>query len=531
VSAPPPAKLLSFCLGARNDNYGGNFRYLITTGLNYLARSVHQIGAAGEVGVLIADWNSEVPLSQELQLSPEARAICTFVRVPPALAARHMSPGKTYSGGVAANVALRHATSQYLLSTNADVLYPAANLEALLGVLKGRTAVPFDPARALMLIRRKMLPWELVNSRPSLEVLDRFIVQNSWPVGGGFFWPGLNANNGGTLAHRELWHEVRGMDESLRGWGWTDIDLGLRVNQKYPSQYLTDLGVNCYELDVPPVARQKSVADAGLNPRLVKLSLTANDERWGLGDANLAFEAPAGPPAAAPPEPPLLSKQTLLQGLTSDEFSKIVSTRMDPTFLERADVSAGYLLAFCAVQLRPTTFLDFGFMKGTASLFVPALQRCVDIIGVNDWTTPAIVNFANDASALYQHLQLGGTLHFLSGETATALDRLPGVLSAGAVIDLIYLLLDDLPEVVLEQLPRLAPRLSARAAIVVRGGSEERFAQGLAVARGLLGPSIGVTSERDRTALLLHGREQPANPEHALLEAHMFDVLRPPPAP
>jgi hypothetical protein len=525
MSEEATAPLLSFCLSARNDNYGGDFRYLLTTSLNFLGKNAARIGALGDLEVVIADWNSEVGLSEELALCEEARALCRFVRVPPAVAAPHTTAGKVFASGVASNVALRRARGAYLVCASSDILYSASSLEALLRVLRGQTTVPFAPDRALMLIRRKTLAWELVAARPTPEELDRYILESAWAVEEGYSWPGLNGNNGAIVAHRDLWHQVRGIDESMRGWGWSDIELGLRINQRYPTFYLSELGVMCYEMDVPPERRRKAMDGSGGNPHVVKRELAANDAHWGLGNVELATERASGPPAAARPESEPRRKRALLQELCNPELTGTIASRLPQTLVQQPDFKAGYLLGYCALRLRPGTFVDFGFMRCGASLFVPALHRCVRVVGVNPWQGHTIVPHANDGADLYTKLTFAGNLHFLSGDPTTAVERLPGVLSSSR-IDLLYLMLDDLPAAVVDQLPRLAAHFGPSTAVVIYGGAAAAFTRTCESVRKLLPAPMSVLSERDRTALLLSGEDDARDPESARLETGLFEVLR-----
>ena len=51
------SKLLTVAVTGRNDDYMGNFKYRLTTCLNYLARNLRDLGRLDEVEVLVTDWN------------------------------------------------------------------------------------------------------------------------------------------------------------------------------------------------------------------------------------------------------------------------------------------------------------------------------------------------------------------------------------------------------------------------------------------------------------------------------------------
>src|SRR5437867_6244589 len=77
---------LSLILCSRNDQYMGNSRWRLETSLNYVAERVHESGRERDVEILVADWVSEIPLQEVLQLSPAAARIVSFILIPPEIA-------------------------------------------------------------------------------------------------------------------------------------------------------------------------------------------------------------------------------------------------------------------------------------------------------------------------------------------------------------------------------------------------------------------------------------------------------------
>lgn len=72
------SKLLSVVVIGRNDNYMGNFKYHLTTCLNYISRNLKDLGRLDDVEILVIDWHSDIPLSKVLALGLEARQIWDF---------------------------------------------------------------------------------------------------------------------------------------------------------------------------------------------------------------------------------------------------------------------------------------------------------------------------------------------------------------------------------------------------------------------------------------------------------------------
>ena len=62
------SKLLSFCIFGRDDDYMLDFRYRITTTINYIARNIKNLGQQGEVEILVTDWGSHAPMAHTLKL-------------------------------------------------------------------------------------------------------------------------------------------------------------------------------------------------------------------------------------------------------------------------------------------------------------------------------------------------------------------------------------------------------------------------------------------------------------------------------
>ena len=56
ISSP---KLLSMVVMGRNDDYMGNFKYRLSTCINYVARNLKKLGRLDHVELMVTDWNSE----------------------------------------------------------------------------------------------------------------------------------------------------------------------------------------------------------------------------------------------------------------------------------------------------------------------------------------------------------------------------------------------------------------------------------------------------------------------------------------
>ena len=104
--------LLSFVIAGRNDGFMGDFNWRLSTSINIMARGAAKIGRLQDIEVIIADWNSQVPLHKVLELVPEARAITRFLCVPDEVAIS--AQGDTeFDACTALNLGIRRARGEF----------------------------------------------------------------------------------------------------------------------------------------------------------------------------------------------------------------------------------------------------------------------------------------------------------------------------------------------------------------------------------------------------------------------------------
>ena len=68
--------------------------------------------------------------------------------------------------------------------------------------------------------------------------------------------PGLASGMGALILSRKLWYDSQAFIEKFDGWGWSDIELDLRINQRYPSIVLTYFGIVFYDMEQRPKERK-----------------------------------------------------------------------------------------------------------------------------------------------------------------------------------------------------------------------------------------------------------------------------------
>jgi tetratricopeptide (TPR) repeat protein len=288
------SKLLSVVVTGRNDDYMGNFKYRLTTCLNYLCRNLEHLRRLDDVEILITDWNSDVPLANVLTLSPEASRICKFVCVPPEIAARLQAPGEVFYPTCAMNTSLRRAKGEFVMMFDADSLMPYHSVRSLLDVLEGKQPVGLKLDQTFFYSSRHHLPLEVVQRELSLEQLDRYLLLNGPGFSKDEGWPGLGVCGAAQMMHRSLWQECRGYNQDFRIQGWLDAELTLRVTQHYAWVDLLSLGVVLFHMEHWADNRQGKENLQKHNPHDISSSLAVNDESWGLGDYELEIKRVSG---------------------------------------------------------------------------------------------------------------------------------------------------------------------------------------------------------------------------------------------
>ena len=295
--SPSKKPILSLILCSRNDNYMGNPRYRLEIALNYLAENVQALGREGDVEVIVADWGSEVPLHSVVQLSPAAVKIVSFIVIPPKIA-RAQQKDSPFSEVHALNAAARRVNGQFIGRIDQDTLVGKRFLETFFDLYEGKQLPDIPLDSALLFANRRSIPYRFADQCPAFGHVDRCIrwfapymkVWNYNPHTK-IFW---TSYVGILLVHRDGWHEIGGYNEQFIYYDWMEVDLILRLRQKYP---VVDLGklvdYDFYHLDHYQLHASWSAVlhpratSAKSNSYILNLDtppeiLHPNGENWGL---------------------------------------------------------------------------------------------------------------------------------------------------------------------------------------------------------------------------------------------------------
>lgn len=500
-------KLLSICAMGRDDDYDPDFKYRLTTTLNYISRNLLQLGRLNDVEILVTDWGSEVPLAESLVLSPQAAEICRFIYVPPAVI-RSLQDGKEdFHISMAANAGIRRAQGEFILISAGDTLIPRHALEMILRILEDSLGLSLSirAKETLFLCPRYQIPWQFVVRQPGLEAWDRYLLLSGSELKyEDYSLLAIGSGAGGFLMHRDLWQEARGLDEQLGGWGFQDIDLGLRVSQRYPWLGLSSVGVNLYHMGHAPGGRRVD-AVANPNPMRYNWNVEVNSEGWGLAEYQFQEQrsgAVGASKAVAVVEVNHTSIEKSKQRIeeivkelaTGSVYEHVIrSIRLFPgNSVVRDDIEALVFLAWRSLRFHPGCYLEFGIRRGYAAVVVAGANPGVEMYGFDEWEGVVPGDTAITGVFVKLRLQVGYRAYarFLNGPLHTGLARLRESFVGPFCPDLVFVRGERLGENLPGQVADLLKCLAPGGAIIITSGqpgtldslwreSKEQFPQGV----------------------------------------------------
>jgi hypothetical protein len=281
--------ILSLIICSRNDQYMGNSRWRLETSLNYVAQKVRVLGREEDVEVIVADWGSEIPLCNVLQLNAPAAKIVSFLCISPEIA-RVLQQDSPFPEVLALNAAARRAKGQYIGRIDQDTLVGRRFLSTFFELHEERGVLDVPLDSALLFANRRSIPYRFAVRCPSFWAVDRFVllfgrllrVETIPPI------PFYCSEVGVWLLHRNLWNACGGYDERFIFMEWQEVDMILRLAPKHT---LINLGEivdhDFYHLDhchprVPGGARRIRKTNPVRNPDNPPREFNPNSEHWGL---------------------------------------------------------------------------------------------------------------------------------------------------------------------------------------------------------------------------------------------------------
>lgn len=207
---------ISAVVVGRNDNYGGHLAERATYSFNSAIDTYDE--------VFYIDWNSDThSLFYDIKDNLNFKGNFKHIVISPENASI-LTNGDPYAQKVcevlARNIGLVRAEGDYLLSTNIDIIHP--NREELEQVLRA------DNQRTFYTISRRHTDWDQIRkfhggdlNYGDWKALRDYLIENSEErhfdekTVSGDDYSLINCCGDYQIAHREVWHGIRGMEEAL----------------------------------------------------------------------------------------------------------------------------------------------------------------------------------------------------------------------------------------------------------------------------------------------------------------------------
>jgi hypothetical protein len=478
-----PKYLISFVLCGRNDDYLGDFKYRLTTTINYLCRNVRKIGRLKDIEVIIVDWNSETPLAQEICIAKEINEACKFICVPPATASEYNPDNRPFNSSIAPNVGIARADGEFILIMPSDILFSISSLYNLFLLLEKKNNTAFDINKTMMNISRKMIPWQIVEKKPCLFEWDRYLQLHNKYLDNSNYCPGLCHGIGAILMNNSLWKKAQGLNENLKGWGGNDVDIGLRINQFYPSINLDYFGINLYDMQQRPEERQTVIAD---NPKIIPISIEAGNLNWGLKNYKLEIQRASCSQVAMDDLPDNRSKiiykdkENILSHLAKSSIYNYILHNLSliPLIKLKNEWACLYPLFWYTKNYLPKKYLEFGIRKGYTSALIASINHSVEIYGIDEWNSnegSKHGRLPGFTSSLLLRNNFKGYAQFVTGDKDTAFKRLKQSFIGHMSFDLILFRIDIFGDKSIDQLKEIMNFLEDNGALVVIGKDTQLF--------------------------------------------------------
>jgi len=233
--------VLTLILCSRNDEYMGNSRWRLETSLDFAAHHAAALGLLSQVEIVVADWGSETPLRDAVQLTPAAAQITSFVHVSPALA-RTLQGDSPFPEVIALNAAARRSRGHYIGRIDQDTMAGGRFFSTFFDIVSDRLDIGLPPEETLFFSRRRRIPYRLATQCPPRAVMDRFL--RGWSrwlrVESGPSWAPFYVSSVGIwLVHRSIWEACGGYDEEMIYMGAMEGNMIARLMTRHR---MVDLG-------------------------------------------------------------------------------------------------------------------------------------------------------------------------------------------------------------------------------------------------------------------------------------------------
>jgi hypothetical protein len=266
--------------------------------------------------------------------------------------------------------------------------------------------------------------------------------------------------------HRDLWHELRGYDESLdRPWGWSDNDLMLRVSQQHTWLDVSGDGLIGLHMEHGASADARTAREpATVNPMVIRNDAVANGPEWGLAGieirvtaATSTSEPVSGVGCAVPLSGWLAASTEWRASLDAVDFVRRIGAEAPP------DVSIDRLVAVAQVVRTDLPRNIYWFGAIDPPVLMTMLRACpaAEVFFVNPWPEGVSDGLTMHPGEFSRFLEVRGRFkgwaRILQGSSDTALDRIDRSGVGESPVELAWFAWGTSLDVVREVIRRLAP--------------------------------------------------------------------------
>ena len=270
----------------------GNSRWRLETSINISLLNAKEANFLEQLEIIVSDWGSDIPLSEVIELVPEAVGRVKFVYIPTDISRKEQKDSK-FPEVIALNAAARRATGDYIGRIDNDTVVGSDFFCRFQQLHQEGPTETLDMSDAFLFVERKSVPYRVSRSSLPLKQIKGFIktFQNNFKLesavdwGREFWWSPV----GIMMFHRDIWEATRGYDERLIYWGWMEGDLALRLGQKHKIvEFSKFVGHDFYHLEhysnlIEYKDRNGAATPRKKNePRFEGLNYSENEESWGL---------------------------------------------------------------------------------------------------------------------------------------------------------------------------------------------------------------------------------------------------------
>lgn len=266
---------------SRNDDYGGDLIKKFTYGLTSLIEFLDE--------VYYVDWNSpEKPLIDEIRASLPPTGKLHVIIVDPDMAAllTHHNPDvQTCVEVLARNIGIRRLSTDYIISTNSDIMI--VNRENILSNIQGE--------HVFHTIARRNIDFSEVIDYPSPPGQYNFLKGQQHgsgsPLGERDKWSLIACPGDFQLAHRNIWHTIKGFDEDLIYRGYTDSNVQRKADY-YGFRQALIYAIKVFHFSHYPGSGSTGGNTVKWNDPdcLFDYKGTMNSENWGYADIDFLEE-------------------------------------------------------------------------------------------------------------------------------------------------------------------------------------------------------------------------------------------------